>query len=69
MIGAQSDSIGTGAGGSESVAGDKSGGLVTRISLEVESMFSSNADENAASGAGSIHPSLKARLLWNKVRS
>ena len=58
MIGAQPDSIGTGAGGSESVAGEGSGSLTTRLSCKVRSMFGSIADEGKASVAGSIHPSV-----------
>ena len=58
MIGAQSDSIGTGAGGSESVAGEGSGSLTTRLSCKVRSMFGSIAAEGKASMAGSIHPSM-----------
>ena len=58
MIGAQSDSIGTGAGGSESVAGEGSGSLTTRLSCKVRSMFGSIAAEGKASVAGSIHPSM-----------
>ena len=56
MIGAQSDSIGTGAGGSESVAGEGSGSLATRLSCRVRLMFGSIADGGKASVAGSIHP-------------
>ena len=58
MIGAQSDSIGTGAGGSESVAGEGSDSLTTRLSCRVRSMFGSIAAEGKASVAGSIHPSM-----------
>ena len=57
MIGAQSDSIGTGAGGSESVAGEGSGSLTTRLSCKVRSMFGSIAAGGKAFVAGSIHPS------------
>ena len=57
MIGAQSDLMGTDAGGSESVAGDESNGSATRVSWEVKSVFGSIATECAASVAGSIHPS------------
>ena len=57
MIGAQSDSIGTGAGDSESVAGEGSNGLTTRLSCKVRSMFGSIVGEFKASVAGSIHPS------------
>ena len=59
MIGAQSDLMGTDARGPEPKTRDKSGGPVTHISLELESVFGSNADECAACGAGSIHPSLE----------
>ena len=58
MIGVQSDSIGTGAGGSESMAGEGSGSLATRLSCKVRSMFGSIAAEGKASVAGSIHPSI-----------
>ena len=57
MIGAQSDSIGTDAGGSEPMAGDESNGSATRVSEEVKSVFGSIAAECAASVAGSIYPS------------
>ena len=57
MTGAQSDSIGPDIHGSDPVAGNKSEGPATQISLDVESMFVSNAYEYAASVAGSIHPS------------
>ena len=57
MIGAQSDSRGTDARGPEPETGDKSGGPVTQVSLEVEPVFGSNANECAVSVAGSIHPS------------
>ena len=57
MIDAQSDSIGTGAGGLESVAGEGSGSLTTRLSCKVRSMFGSIATKGKASAAGSIHPS------------
>ena len=58
MIGAQSDSLGTGAGGSKSVAGEGSGSLTTRLSCRVRSMFGSITDGDKASVAGSIHPSM-----------
>ena len=58
MTGAQSNSIGTDVRGSDPVARDESGGPVTQISLEVESVFSSNTDEYVASVVGSIHPFL-----------
>ena len=57
MIGAQSDSIGTDARGSEPMTGDESEGPMTHISLEVETVFGSSTDECVASVAGSIHPS------------
>ena len=57
MIGAQSDSMGMDARGPGPTTEDKSGGLETQISLGAESMFGSNAEECAASVAGSIHPS------------
>ena len=57
MIGAQSDSLGTGAGGSESMAGEGSGSLTTRLSCKVRSTFGSIAAKDKASAAGSIHPS------------
>ena len=59
MIGAQSDPIGGGAGGSESVAGEGSGSLTTRLSRRVRSMFGSIAAEGKASVVGSIHPSME----------
>ena len=58
MIGTQSDSIGTGAGGSESVAGEGSGSLTKRLSCKLSSLFGSIAAEGKASVAGSIHPSM-----------
>ena len=57
MIGAQSDSIGTDVGGSESVAGDESEIPVTQIPLEVGSVCGSNTTESAASMAGLSFPS------------
>ena len=57
MIGAQSDLIGTDAGGSEPVVGDESKSPATLVSWEVKSVFGSIATECAASEAGSIHPS------------
>ena len=62
MIGAQTDSVGMDACGSEPKTGDESGGPVTQISLEVESVFGSNADECASSMAGSIHPSSEGMI-------
>ena len=56
MIDAQPDSLGTGAGGSESVAREGSGSLTTRLSCRVRSMFSSIAARIAAPEAVSIHP-------------
>ena len=58
MIGAQPDSIGTGAGGSESMAEEGSDSLTTRLSCKVRSMFGSITDEDKASVAGSIHLSM-----------
>ena len=58
MIGAQSNSLGTGAGGSESVAGERSGSLSTQLSCRVRSMFGSIVDGGKASVAGSIHSSM-----------
>ena len=58
MIGAQSDSLGTGIGGSESVAGEGSSSLTTWLSCKVRSMFGSIAAKGKASVAGSIHPSM-----------
>ena len=62
MIGAQSDSIGTGAGGSESVAEEGSDSLTTRLSCKVRSMFGSITAEGKASVAGSIHPALDGAI-------
>ena len=47
--------IRTVAGGSESVAGEGSDSLTTRLSCKVRSMFGSIAAEGKASVAGSIH--------------
>ena len=58
MIGAQSDSLGTSAGGSESMAVEGSGSLTMRLTCRVRSMSGSIADEDKASVAGSIHPSM-----------
>ena len=58
MIGAQSDSIGTGTGGSESVAREGSDNLTTQLSCKVRSMFGSITAEGKASVAVSIHPSM-----------
>ena len=58
MMGAQLDSLGTGAGSSESVAGKGSSSLTTRLLCRVRSMFGSIAAEGKASVAGSIHPSM-----------
>ena len=58
MIGTQSDSIGMGAGGSESMAGEEFGSLTTRLSSKLRSMFGSIAAEGNASVAGSIPPSM-----------
>ena len=57
MTGTQSDSIGTDACGSDPVAGDESKGPMTPPSQEVGSVFGFDANESAASVAGSIHPS------------
>ena len=57
-IGAQPNSIGPGVGGSESVVGEGSDSLTTRLSCKVRSMFGSIAAEGKASVAGSIHPSM-----------
>ena len=62
MIDAQLDLIGTGARGSEPMAGDESEGLMTHIYLEVKFVFGSIATECAASVAGSIHPSSDGAL-------
>ena len=62
MIGAQSDSIGTGAGGSESVAGEESGSSASRLPRRVRSILDSIAAENAASVAGSIYPSMDGAI-------
>ena len=67
MIGAQSDSIGTGAGGSESMAGEGFGSLTTWLSCKVRLMFGSIAAEGKASVAGSIHLSMDGATgseLW-----
>ena len=58
MIGAQSDSTGTGAGVSESVAGEGSDSLTTQLSWKLRSLFGSIAVEGKASVVGSIHPSM-----------
>ena len=57
MTGAQLDSTGTDARGSDPVAGDESEGPMTQLSQEVGPVFGSDADDYAASMAGSIHPS------------
>ena len=67
MIGAQSDSIGMGAGGSESVAGEGSGSLTTRLPCKAGSMFGSIAAEGKASVAGSIHPSVEG-VIGSELR-
>ena len=59
MIGARSDSIGTGVGGSESMAGEGSGSLSTWLSYKVRLMFGSIAAEGKASVVGSIHLSVE----------
>ena len=58
MIGAQTDSLGMGVGGSESVAEEGYSNLTTRLSCRVRSMFGSIAAEGKASVAGSIHLSM-----------
>ena len=58
MIGAQSDSIGMDARGSEPMAGDESEGPMTQTFLEVRLVSGSITAECAASVAGSIHLSL-----------
>ena len=62
MIGAQSDSIGMGAGSSESVAGEGSDSLSTWLSWKVRSTFGLIAAEGKASVAGSIHPSVDGAI-------
>ena len=62
MTGAQSDSIGTDVRGLDPMAGDESEGPMTPPSQEVGSVFGSNADECAASVAGSIHPPSKGTI-------
>ena len=62
MIGAQSNSIGTGVRGSEPMVGDNSEGPMTQTSLKAKSVFDSNTAECAASVAGSIHPSLDGAI-------
>ena len=57
MTGAELNSMGMDARGLEHTAGDESGGPETQIPLGEESVFGSNAEECAASEAGSIHPS------------
>ena len=56
MIGAQSDSIGRGANGSES--GEESGSLESRVSRSAGLVFGSIAVRIAAPKAASNHPSL-----------
>ena len=65
MIGAQSDSIGTGVGGTESVAGEEFGSLTTRLSGKLRSMFGSITAEGNASVAGSIPHPWSAQLAPN----
>ena len=55
MIGAQSDSIGRGAGGSESEKGSDT--LVSRVAQRIMLVFGSIAVETAAPEAVSNHPS------------
>ena len=68
MISVQSDSIGTGAGGSESVAREGSGSLTTRLSCRVRSMYGLIADDDKASVAGSIHPSSDG-AIYSRLRA
>ena len=56
-IGAQLNPMGAYMRGSEPMTGDESEGPMTPLSQEVGSVFGSDADECAASVAGSIHPS------------
>ena len=62
MTGAQLDSMGMGARGMEHTTRDESGGPEVQISSGEESVFGSNAEECAASGAGSIHPSSEGTI-------
>ena len=62
MIGTQLDWLGIGVGDSESVSGERSGSLSTRLSCRVRSIFGSIAVENTASVAGSIHPSMDGAI-------
>ena len=64
MIDTQSDSIGMDAHGLDTMTGDECEGPTTQISLEVESVFGSIADECAASVAGSIHPSSEGTVRF-----
>ena len=57
MTGVQLDFMGADARGPEQAAGGESRGPEMQIPLGEESVFGSNAEECAASGAGSIHPS------------
>ena len=68
MIGAQSDSIGTDAGGSGPVAGDKSEDPATQVSYEVKLVFGPIATECVASEAGSVHPSPDG-MIWYGLRA
>ena len=52
------DSIGTGVGGSESVARERSGSLTIRLSCKGRTIFGSIAAKSKASMVGSIHPSM-----------
>ena len=62
MIGAQSDSIGTGAGGSESLAGEEFDSSASRLPWRVRSILGSITAENTAFMAGSIQPSMDAAI-------
>ena len=66
MIGAQSDSIETGAGGTESVAKERSGSLTIRLSCKVRSMFGSIAAEGKALSGG-VHPPVHGRHKWLRI--
>ena len=63
-IGAQSDSMGADTRGSEPMAGDESEVPMTHASLEVRSVFGSNAAEYAASMARLSFPYLDGALCY-----
>ena len=65
MIGAQLDSIGRGMDGSE--FGKESGTLESWAAQRVRLVFASITAENAASVAGSIHPSMDG-AIGSKLR-